>query len=66
MTLKDKETMTYECDKCKCEIFGGFDPTGFIFDHGGFKGELCKPCYIDYWEGFKILEKSYVDTFFNK
>jgi hypothetical protein len=64
MSIKSEKPMIYECDKCKCEIFGGFNPTGFSFDHGGFKGELCRPCYEDYWAQFNKIEKQFVANFF--
>jgi len=65
MLKNDKPPFEYKCDKCKKEIFGGFNPSAFHFDHGGFKGELCSPCYTDYWKGINKLEKEYVKEFFH-
>ena len=58
--------MEYRCGKCKISIVGGFKPTGFSFDHAGIRTKLCKPCYVNYWEQFKEVEKSFVKEFFKE
>lgn len=63
--LKSEKPYIYECNKCKQEIFGGFNPTGFCFNHGGLKGDLCRSCYEKYWNKFNQLEKEFVKEFFN-
>ena len=42
----------YKCDKCSCEIKGGFNPTGFCFEqiHGRNDIHLCRPCYELFWK----------------
>jgi hypothetical protein len=65
MTLIKKEPFQYECGKCKIPIQGGFEPTGFCFDHGGIKTILCRPCYVDYWNLFNEIEKKFVQEWFN-
>ena len=60
MSIKCTNLMIYECDKCKKEIFRGFNPTGFFFDRGNFKGDLCRNCYEDFCRKFNKIEEEFV------
>lgn len=62
--IKNKQPpFDYVCDKCKKEIFGGYNPTAFAFERGGFKGELCSPCYTEFWNKFNVIETKFVKDF---
>lgn len=56
--------MTYHCTKCKREVQGGFNPTGFCFGDPKDDIVMCRPCYEEYWKGFNKFEKEYNNKFF--
>jgi hypothetical protein len=61
MTLIKNDPVEYECNKCKILIFGGFNPTGFVFDQAGNDAHLCRPCYENYWCLFSEIEKKLIE-----
>lgn len=61
-----------KCERCKCDIRGGENPTGFAFPpfHAFItkcgQYNICRFCYNDFYDEFNKIAEEFFEVFLNE